>query len=121
LAETVISITLLSGIQAIRPEESMQKTCSGSAGGPGRRANSGTSGDYSRHRARRGANGCAPGGLAGQLSASRPPGSGLGSQTEALIYITLGSLRSHFLEMLIGSQNGAFSRTGQAGKHYCQT
>ncbi len=121
LTETVLRITLLSGIQTTRSEESMQKTCSGSAGCPGRRAKSGTSGDCPRDRASRGADNCAPGSLAGQLPASRSPWSGLGSQTEALIYITLGSLRSHFLEMLIWSQNWALSRTGQAGKNNCQT
>jgi hypothetical protein len=59
--------------------------------------------------------------LAGYLLASRRPWSGLGSQTDALIHITLGSLWSHFLEMLIWSQDWAFSRTGKAGKNNCQT
>jgi hypothetical protein len=121
LTETVLNITLLPSIQTTRSEESTQKTCSGSAGCPGRSTKSRAPGDCPRDSTSRGTDNCAPCSLAGHLLASRRPWSGLGSQTDALIYLTLGSLWSHFLEMLIGSQNWAFSRTGKAGKNYCQT
>ncbi|MFZ0051367.1 MAG: hypothetical protein WAK96_06290 [Desulfobaccales bacterium] len=57
----------------------MQKTCSGSAGCPGRSTKSSTSGDGSRDSTSRGTDNCAPCSLAGQLLASRRPWSGLGS------------------------------------------
>jgi hypothetical protein len=129
LAETVLSITLLPGIQITCGEESPQKTCRGSASRPGGRAKSRTSGDCPRDRASRGANHGSPGSLTGHLPAPPRPWPGdayVCKGTGPLIFpplhdITLCSLGSHLDEMLIGSQNWAFSRARQAGKNHGQT
>lgn len=120
LAETVLNITPLPGIQIIRFEESTQNTRRGSAGRPSRSTDSRTSGDCSRDRASRRAHNCTPCGLPGELLAPRPR-SGLPSLLDAIIDIPLHGLRRHLLEVLIGRQNRALSRTCQAGKNNRKT
>ena len=70
----------------------MQKTGCGSAGRAGRSPDSSPSGDCPRDRTSCGANRGAPCSLAGHLPGPPCPWTGLGSQTDALIDITLGSL-----------------------------
>jgi hypothetical protein len=58
--------------------------------------------------------------LPGELLAPRPRSS-LGGLPDAIIYIALHGIRRHLLEVLIGRQNRALSRTCQAGKNNRKT